>query len=152
MISLEDAREAAAALRGVTLRTPLVRLLPHTADDRILLKAESLQRTGSFKLRGAFNAISVLAPSERPLGVVAHSSGNHGLGVAWAARLLDVPATIVMPDSAPGVKLDAVRAEGAEVVIVGPASTERAERAATIARDRGARLIPSADDAAVICG
>ena len=117
-VTIDDVRAAAERLRGVALATPLV---PFTTPDgrSILLKAESLQPIGAFKIRGAFYAIAGWM-RERRRGVVASSSGNHGQGVARAARLLGVPATVFMPADATAVKLERVRADGAEVITVDP--------------------------------
>src|SRR6476659_6899613 len=136
MVSLKDIQQARSLLRGIAVRTPLV--LCKLSDDRqIFIKPENLQPIGSFKLRGAYNKISSLTPEERARGVVAHSSGNHAQGVAFAARALGVKATIVMPATAPKVKLDATRALGAEVVLVGPASEERIQKAEELEKELG---------------
>jgi len=142
-----DIMAAAERLDGITIRTPL---LPY--GERAWLKPESLQPIGAFKLRGAYNAIATLPPAARAAGVVTHSSGNHGQGVARAARLLGVLAVVVMPADAPQVKVDRVRADGAEIVLVGPSSDERAARAADLARERGLTLVNPFDDDAVIAG
>jgi len=157
LVTIDDIREADRRLRGVVLRTPLLSFGPPQADDpsgrsRVLLKPESLQPTGAFKLRGAYNAIASLSAGQRAAGVVAHSSGNHAQGVARAARLLGVPATIVMPAGAPAIKRERVLADGAELILVGPSSGDRAARAAELARERGLALISSHDDRAVIAG
>src|SRR3712207_9498075 len=107
MITLEDIRLAQRRVRGVALRTPLVPCPGGEEDRALLFKAENLQPTGAFKLRGAYNKISSLAPEERRRGVVAHSSGNHAQAVAYAARALGVRAVIVMPRGAARVKLEA---------------------------------------------
>src|SRR5579862_8555704 len=114
-----DVDVAAARLHGVALRTPLVSspVLDALTGGRVFLKAETLQRTGSFKFRGAYNKLSSLAPDLRRAGVVAFSSGNHAQGVAAAAKLLDMPAVIVMPRDAPRPKRDRTAALGAEVVL-----------------------------------
>src|SRR3712207_130715 len=126
MITLEDIRLAQRRVRGVALRTPLVPCPYGEEDHALYFKAENLQPTGAFKLRGAYNKISSLALEERSRGVVAHSSGNHAQAVAYAARSLGVRAVIVMPRGAARVKLDATAAFGAEVVLVGDDSAERA--------------------------
>src|ERR671919_1715515 len=129
MIGLRDIEAARRRLQGVALRTPLVPC-PRGEEDRALyFKPESLQPTGAFKLRGAYNKISTLSPEERRRGVVAHSSGNHAQAVAYAARALGVLAVIVMPRGAARVKVDATAAFGAEVVLVGDDSAERTRRA-----------------------
>src|SRR5690349_11282137 len=124
MVTLNDIQHARALLRNVAVRTPLV-LCRLTENRHIFVKPENLQPIGSFKLRGAYNKIASLTPEQRARGVVAHSSGNHAQGVAFAARALGVKATIVMPRTAPKVKLEATRLLGAEIVLVGPASEDR---------------------------
>ncbi len=153
LVSLDDIRRAAANLAGVALRTPLVPFGTAGPDGpRVLLKAESLQPIGAFKIRGAYHAISTLTPEERARGVVTHSSGNHAQGVALAARLLGTRAVIVMPSNAPEIKRRRVEADGAEIVTVGPASDERAATAARLAAERGLALIPPYDDDRIIAG
>jgi len=133
LVSLEDIRAAAERIKGRVVRTPLVPFAAAQPGRPLWLKPESLQPTGAFKLRGAFNAISQRLDAARAHGVVTHSSGNHARAVAWVARELGLKATIVMPDAAPAVKVDAVRGLGAEVVIVGPA--ERDTRAFELAAE-----------------
>ena len=157
LVTLEDIRRAAANLTGITVRTPLVPFGRPVPDDprghpRTWLKPEMLQPIGAFKLRGAWTAVSSLTPEDRARGVVAHSSGNHAQGVARAARLLGVPAVIVMPEDAPAVKVAGVRADGAEIVMVGPASDERVAMADRLVRERGLVLIPAYDDPRIIAG
>lgn len=123
------------------------------ADSRqIFVKPENLQPIGSFKLRGAYNKISSLTPEQRARGVVSHSSGNHAQGVAYAARALQVKATIVMPSTAPKVKMEATRALGAEIVMVGPASNDRIARAEELERERGLIPVPPYNDEKIIAG
>jgi threonine dehydratase len=148
LVALDAVREAARRLSGIAIRTPLVPF----GTARHLIKAESLQPIGAFKIRGAYNAIAQLSDQERARGIVSHSSGNHAQGVARAARLLGAQAVIVMPDDAPAVKVARVRADGAEVVFVGPAASERAERADALAAEHGYTLIPPYDDDRVIAG
>ena len=150
LVTIDAIRAAADLLRGVAIHTPLVPFGP--PDDRAFLKAESLQPIGAFKIRGAYVAISSLSPEERTRGVVTYSSGNHAQGVARAARLLGIPAVVVMPSDAPAIKRDRVAADGAEIVIVGTASDERQQAAESIARDRGLSVIPPFDDDRVIAG
>ncbi|MEJ7696204.1 MAG: threonine/serine dehydratase [Candidatus Limnocylindrales bacterium] len=150
LVTIDAIRAAAELLRGVAIHTPLVPFGP--PDDRAFLKAESLQPIGAFKIRGAYVAIASLSPEERTRGVVTYSSGNHAQGVARAARLLGIPAVVVMPSDAPAIKRDRVAADGAEIVIVGTASDERQQAAESIARDRGLSLIPPFDDDRVIAG
>ncbi len=152
MIGLEDVEAARWRLRGVAFRTPLVPCPGGRRDRALYFKPESLQPTGAFKLRGAYNKISSLSPEERHRGVVAHSSGNHAQAVAYAARALGTRAVIVMPRSAPRVKLDATAALGAEVVPVGADSAERARRAEELAAEHGYVPVPPYDDEVLIAG
>src|SRR5205823_5668118 len=151
MVTLKDIQQAQTLLRKVAVRTPLVACrLP---DGRqISLKPENLQPIGSFKLRGAYNKISSLSAEQRSRGVVSHSSGNHAQGVAYAARALNVKATIVMPSSAPPVKMEATRALGAEIVMVGPASNDRIKKAEELERERGLVPVPPYNDEKIIAG
>ena len=152
MIGLGDIGEARRRLRGVALRTPLVPC-PHGRPGRALyFKPESLQPTGAFKLRGAYNKIFSLSPEERRRGVIAHSSGNHAQAVAYAARALGTRAVIVMPRNAPRVKLEATAVLGAEVVLVGADSGERVRRAGELAAEHGYVPVPPYDDEILIAG
>ena len=152
MITLDDVRLAQRRVQGLALRTPLVPC-PRGEEDRLLyFKAENLQPTGAFKLRGAYNKISSLSPEERRRGVVAHSSGNHAQAVAYAARSLGVRAVIVMPRGAARVKLDATAAFGAEIVYVGDDSAERVRRAEQLATEHGYVPVPPYDDETLIAG
>ena len=152
MITLDDVQLAQRRVHGVALRTPLVPC-PRGAEERLLyFKAENLQPTGAFKLRGAYNKISSLSPEERRRGVVAHSSGNHAQAVAYAARALGVHAVIVMPRGAPRVKLDATAAYGAEILFVGDDSAERVRKAEELAADHGYVPVPPYDDETLIAG
>src|SRR5205807_7898242 len=138
-------------LRQIAVRTPLVLCkLPH--GRQIFVKPENLQPIGSFKLRGAYNKIASLTPEQRSRGVVSHSSGNHAQGVAFAARALKVKATIVMPNTAPKVKMEATRALGAEIVMVGPASDDRIKKAEELERERGLVPVPPYNDEKIIAG
>jgi threonine dehydratase len=152
VITLDDVRLAQRRVQGLALRTPLVPC-PRGEEDRLLyFKAENLQPTGAFKLRGAYNKISSLSPEERRRGVVAHSSGNHAQAVAYAARSLGVRAVIVMPRGAARVKLDATAAFGAEIVYVGDDSAERVRRAEQLATEHGYVPVPPYDDETLIAG
>jgi threonine dehydratase len=152
MIGLEDIEAARRRLRGVAFRTPLVPC-PRGEENRALyLKPESLQPTGAFKLRGAYNKISSLSPEDRSIGVVTHSSGNHAQAVAYAARALNTRAVIVMPRGAPRVKLDATAALGAGVVLVGPDSAERSRKAEELAEEHGYVPVPPYDDEVIMAG
>ncbi len=150
LVDLGQIRAAAELLRGVALRTPLLAFGP--PDRHEFLKAESLQPIGAFKIRGAYVAIAQLGPAERARGVITYSSGNHAQGVARAARLLDIPAVIVMPSDAPPIKRERVTADGAEVVIVGPSSEERRLVAERLAAERNLSIIPPYDDDRIIAG
>jgi threonine dehydratase len=158
MVSLESFRQAQQRLRGVAARTPLIQYFPPgqpgaKAHDRILrIKPESLQPIGSFKLRGAYNKIATLSDAERQRGVITYSSGNHAQGVAYGARAMGVKATIVMPRNAPKVKMDATKALGAEVVMVGLASSERRKKAEELAREHGYAIVPPYDDEQIVSG
>ena len=153
-VELVTALQFAAArerLRDAVMHTPLVRLASVT-ETIAYLKAESLQPIGSFKLRGAFNAVAQLSEAQRRRGVITYSSGNHGQGVAYAARAFGVPAIIVMPSNAPAIKRQATTALGAQIVDVGPASSERRERAEALAAEHGYAIIPPYDDSAIVTG
>ncbi|MFD0685763.1 threonine ammonia-lyase [Actinomadura fibrosa] len=158
LVSLPDIEAAAGRLAGVTVRTPLVPFpepRPEPGPERgpsLLVKPESLQPVGAFKLRGAYNAIASLPADVRAAGVVAHSSGNHAQAVAYTARALGIPAVLVMPHTTPGVKVDACMALGAEIVYVEPTAEARAETAGKLAAAHGFTMIPPYDDARVIAG
>ncbi len=143
-------RDAAAKIADILPETPLFVRDIHGVP--IAFKAESLQPMGAFKLRGAWHRLTVLDDEARQRGVVAFSSGNHAQGIAWAARRLGIPATIVMPSDAPRVKRDATLAMGAEVVSYDRATESREKIAAHLAHSRGAVLVPSFDDPWVIEG
>jgi threonine dehydratase len=151
MVTLSEIQQAQVLLRNFAVRTPLVACKLEDARQ-IFVKPENLQPVGSFKLRGAYNKISSLTAEQRALGVVSHSSGNHAQGVAYAARALNVRATIVMPRTAPKVKMDATRALGAEVVLVGPASNDRIAKAEELERERNLVPVPPYNDEKIIAG
>jgi threonine dehydratase len=150
LVGLDRIRAAAVLLRGVAARTPLVAFGDPARGQ--LLKAESLQPIGAFKLRGAYVAAAALTPEERSRGLITYSSGNHAQGVARAARLFGVPAVIVMPSDAPALKRARVEADGAQVVIVGRASEERRRVAEELAAVRGFAIIPPYDDPRIVAG
>lgn len=152
--AVADVERAARALAGLAVRTPLLESpgLNETLEGRVLFKCESLQRTGSFKFRGAYTAISRLPAAQRRHGVAAVSSGNHAQGVAAAARLFGIPAVIVMPATAPRVKIDNTRGHGAEVVLYDPATQEREAIGERVASERGMSMVRPFDDFDVICG
>ena len=149
-----DVDAAAARLAGVAHRTPLIRsaVLDARTGGRVFLKAETLQRTGSFKFRGAYNKLCTIAAQGSAGGVVAFSSGNHAQGVAAAARLLGLPAVIVMPRDAPRSKRERTAALGAEVVLYERENEDREKIARDIAERRGAVLVPPYDDPLIIAG
>ncbi len=152
MVSLTEIRAAQKRISGVAVRTPLVRLSMEGLASEIWLKDESAQPIGSFKLRGAYNKIAQLTPEQLKRGVITYSSGNHAQGVAYAARALGAKAIIVMPDNAPRVKREATLALGAEIVDVGPASTERKLKAEELEAKFGYTMVPPYDDEAIIAG
>ena len=148
LITLADIEAARARIAPHVGRTPVVVMNP----SGLKLKAESLHPIGAFKIRGAFNALLSLTPAQRAVGIVAHSSGNHAQAVAFAAARLGIRAAIVMPSNAPSPKVEGVRREGAEIVMVGPASAERAAKAEELAAERGAVLILPFDMDEIMCG
>src|SRR5690606_26978339 len=152
--TLQSVRSAAERLAGVANRTPVVRsrTLEARVGAEVFVKCENLQRSGSFKFRGAYNAVSRLSPEERARGVLAYSSGNHAQALALAGRLLAVPTAIVMPNNAPRAKLEATRGYGAEVILYDPMTRIREEVAAEIQRQRGMVLIPPYDHPDVVSG
>jgi threonine dehydratase len=152
--SFEDVLEAAGRLDRVAVRTPLITngALDAATGARVFVKPECLQRTGSFKFRGAYNRISRLNAEELARGVVAFSSGNHAQGVAAAAALMGTPAVIVMPADAPKAKIEGTRALGGEVILYDRRTQSREEIGARIARERGGVLVPPFDDRHVIAG
>lgn len=155
MVDLEQIRLAQVRLRGVAARTPLVCLFAPESDPRageLWFKPESFQPIGSFKLRGAYNKIASLTEQERQRGVISYSSGNHAQGVAYAARVLGVKAVIVMPRNAPKIKVDSTAALGAEIVTVGPGSSERRQRAEELAVEHGYAIVPPYNDEQIIAG
>jgi len=160
MVTLEQIKLAQRRLRGIAARTALVPYFPpatahlrgNGAQGQLWLKPESLQPVGSFKVRGAHNKIASFTDEERQRGVISYSSGNHAQGVAYAARALGVKAVIVMPRNAPKRKVDSTAALGAEIVTVGPASTERMKKAEELARDHGYAIVPPYNDGQIIAG
>jgi threonine dehydratase len=150
----QDVKDAAGRLHGVAIETPLLEssLLNDELGFRLLVKAEVLQRTGSFKFRGAYNRVSRLSPEERRRGVVGFSSGNHAQGVAAAAKLIGAPAVIVMPKDAPALKIANTRAYGAEVVLYDRKTEDRDAIGERIARERRLTLVRPFDDFHVIAG
>jgi len=151
---LSDIRAARERIRDVVHTTPIItcRSLSEMAGGSLFMKCESFQRGGSFKIRGAYNKLSSLSVRERERGVTAYSSGNHAQGVALAAKLLGVRATIFMPVDAPVVKLAGVKHYGARHVLVGITSTERQEASEAFGRETGAVVVPPFDDPLIVAG
>ena len=151
MITLTEIREAADRVRAIVRVTPLIDV-SNLAGRSLLLKCESLQPGGAFKIRGAYNMVARLTPEQRQRGVVTYSSGNHGQAMALAARELGAPAVVVMPTTAPQIKVDGARAFGAEVIFAGTTSVERRARAEAEAARRGLTMVPPFDHEWIIAG
>jgi len=178
LVTLDEIRAAATRIRAVARRTPLLDVWfdarrggpsgPPAADPpesdmaprrggsldppSLALKCENFQPSGAFKIRGACNMLAQLSPAARAAGVITYSSGNHGLAVALVARSLGIPAVIVMPESAPRVKVDGVRQLGADVIVAGTTSAERKARAEDEAASRGLTIVPPFDHPWIIAG
>jgi threonine dehydratase len=154
LVTRASIASAVETLRAVAARTPLVEAPWLSAATRaeVRLKCENLQRAGAFKIRGAYTMLARLPAPDRARGVIAYSSGNHAQGVALAARLFGVHAVVVMPVTAPAVKVDGARRLGAEVVLEGTTSIERQARAERIAEERGLAIVPAFDHADIIAG
>ncbi|MGE5289390.1 MAG: threonine ammonia-lyase [Micromonosporaceae bacterium] len=150
LVGKEAIEAAARRLAGVAVRTPLISY-PHTRE-RLAVKPESLQPTGSFKIRGAYAAISALTGSQRGRGVIAHSSGNHAQAVAYAAAAVGCPAVVVVPETAPEIKVESARSYGAQVVTVGPSLEARVRATRELADRHGYAIIPPFDDPRIIAG
>lgn len=154
MISFSDIEKAYSVLQSVVHKTPLLRsqMFDRQSGNEVFLKAENFQRAGAFKIRGAYNKIASLSPEERRRGVVAHSSGNHAQGVALAARLLGVKATVVMPKGSVPNKVEATKAYGAGVVFSEDSSDAREQLAKQLEREHGYVPVPPFDDDWIIAG
>jgi threonine dehydratase len=154
LVTPADIEAAHAALNGVAVHTPLLPApwLSEATGADVRIKCENLQAAGAFKIRGAYTALARLDPTVRSRGVIAYSSGNHAQGVALAARLLGVRAVVVMPTTAPAIKVEGTKRFGAEVVIEGTTSVERQQRAEAIAAEQGLSIIPAFDHTDVIAG
>ncbi len=148
MVTAQDVRDAAERLRGVAVRTPLRYVEPLAA----YLKLENLQPMGAFKIRGAYNAISRLPQAARGKGVITYSSGNHGQAVAYGAQLLGIRAVVVMPETAPAVKVAGVKKWGGEVVFAGRTSQDRQVRAEELAAREGLAVVPPFDHPDIVAG
>ena len=153
-ITLREIRAAASRLEGTANRTPVLtsRTLDEMTGAKIFIKAESFQRTGTFKFRGAFNKIDTLTPDELQRGIAAFSSGNHAQAVALAARIKGVHAVILMPEDTPAVKMAATKGYGAEVVTYDRYTEDREVLGAELAIERGLTLVPPYEDPAIIAG
>ncbi len=153
-ISFDDVLDAAQRLRPVAHRTPVMRSAAADARTgaRLFFKCENLQRIGAFKFRGAYNALARFGPEQRRAGAVAFSSGNHAQAVALAARMLDMPATLVMPRDAPAIKVAATRGYGAEVVLYDRRTEDREAIGRQLAAERGMTLVPPYDHVDVMAG
>jgi threonine dehydratase len=151
MVTLDEIRGAAERVRGIARVTPLLDVSP-LAGRPLWLKCESLQPGGAFKIRGAYNMVAQLTPEQRRRGVVTFSSGNHGQAMALAARELGAPAVVVMPTTAPQIKVEGARAFGAEVIFAGTTSIERRLRAEQEAEARGLTMVPPFDHEWIVAG
>jgi len=146
LVSLDDIRLAAVRIRGIARKTPVLDVRGRS------LKCENFQPGGAFKIRGAGNMLSQLTPQERAAGVITYSSGNHGTAVALVAEAFGIPAVVVMPETTPRVKVDAVRARGAEVMFAGTTSADRKVRAENVAASRALTIVPPFDHPWIIAG
>jgi threonine dehydratase len=153
-VSIDNIRDAASILAGVIVRTPLreASRLSEKLGFKVLLKCENLQPIGAFKIRGAYTAIARLAPEVRSRGVITYSSGNHGLAVTYAADLLGIRAVIVMPETAPRVKVEGVKKKGGQVVFAGTTTVHRRTKAEEIVAQEGLVMIPPFEHPDVIAG
>jgi threonine dehydratase len=154
MVSLDDIRAAAERLRPIIVRTPLISspVLDEIVGGKVLLKAENLQRAGSFKIRGAYNLLSQLTPEQAARGVIAFSSGNHAQAVAAAGTMLGIATTIVMPEDAPKIKIENTRRLGGTTVLYDRYTGDRETIAREMAAERGCEVVPSYDHAHIIAG
>ncbi|HEY9667228.1 MAG TPA: threo-3-hydroxy-L-aspartate ammonia-lyase [Coleofasciculaceae cyanobacterium] len=153
-VSYADIEAAAKRIAGVAHRTPILtcRSVSEIADSQVLFKCENFQRAGSFKFRGAYNALAQLSEAQKQRGVLTYSSGNHGQALALAGKLLGIPITVVMPEDAPGVKLAATRGYGAQIILYDRSKTTREQLAQNLASDRNLTIIPPYDHPHIIAG
>lgn len=153
-ITIDDIQAAAKRLSNVANRTPVLtsRTVNQLTNSQVFFKSENFQRTGSFKFRGAFNALSQLSAQQKKQGVITFSSGNHAQGIALAGQLLDIPTTIIMPTDAPAVKQAATRSYGAEVILYDRSETTREKLTQTLAQQRSLKIIPPFDHPHIIAG
>lgn len=153
-VTIADVQAAAKRLAGVAHRTTVLtsRTVNQRTDSQVFFKCENFQRTGSFKFRGAYNALAQLSDEQKQKGVLTYSSGNHAAAIALAGKLLNIPTTIVMPDDAPAVKQAATRGYGAEVILYNRKQTTREELAQTLAQERSLSIIPPYDHPHIVAG
>ncbi|MEM8721617.1 MAG: threo-3-hydroxy-L-aspartate ammonia-lyase [Cyanobacteria bacterium P01_G01_bin.39] len=154
LINFDHIATAAERLSDQVHKTPVFtsKTVDQLTNSQVFFKCENFQRTGSFKFRGAYNALAQLSTTQKQLGVITYSSGNHGQAIALAGKILGIPTTIVMPDNAPEVKLVATRGYGAEVILYDPAETVREELAQKLAQTRNLAIIPPYDHQDIIAG
>ncbi|MCF2150507.1 threo-3-hydroxy-L-aspartate ammonia-lyase [Desmonostoc muscorum LEGE 12446] len=154
LVTITDVQAAQGRLLGIAHRTPVLtsRIVNDRTNSQVFFKCENFQRTGSFKFRGAYNALTQLSVAQKQTGVIAYSSGNHAQAIALAGQLLNIPTTIVMPDDAPAVKQTATRSYGAEVILYNRQTTNREELAQNLGSDRHLTLIPPYDHPHVVAG
>lgn len=154
MVELKDIQDAAERLSSIIVRTPLISspVLDELTGGRVLLKAENLQRTGSFKIRGAYNLLSQLTPGQAEKGVVAFSSGNHAQAVAAAGTMLGIDTTIVMPEDSPKIKIENTRKLGGTTVLYDRYTEDREEIAKAIVEERGCALVPPYNHEHIVAG
>lgn len=153
-VTYQEIEFAAVRLAGVAHRTPVLtsRTIDRRTHCQVYFKCENFQRTGSFKFRGAYNALAQLSPEQKTKGVITYSSGNHAQAIALSGQLLEIPTTIIMPSNAPDVKIAATRSYGAEVILYDPQQTQREKLGQQLAQERGLILIPPYDHPQVIAG
>ena len=151
LITLADIRAAATRVANIARVTPLLDVSPQ-AEQPLLLKCESLQPSGAFKIRGAYNMVAQLSDDQRRRGVITYSSGNHGQAMALAARELGAPAVVVMPKTASRIKVEGARSFGAEIIFAGTTSVERRDRAEREAASRGLTMVPPFDHSWIVAG
>lgn len=152
LVSIDEIRAAAARIAGVARRTPLIDVSDPAGGHCFAIKCENMQPAGAFKIRGAYNMIAQLPADDRAAGVITYSSGNHGQAMAFAARMLAIPAVVVMPETAPQVKVDGARRLGAEVLFAGTTVLDRQSRAQAEASARGLTMVPPFDHPWIIAG
>ncbi len=154
LVNIADIQAAAKRLDGIADRTPVLTStkVNQITNSNVFFKCENFQRTGSFKFRGAYNALSQLSKEQKYKGVVTFSSGNHAQGIALAGKILDIPTTIVMPENAPAVKQTATRGYGAEVILYNPKQISREELAQKLAHEKGLTIVPPFDHPHIIAG